>query len=205
MAIIMATPLGQGWFPQGIKARWVKGWGVRGGSGLTPRTGPTPPSPCEASGCRAAQTRCSGPWWDPSASSGWDLLCTHGPRGPAWRLFTASAWGWVRLPAAWPVSGCQGPPTGNGGRKQSRPLGWRSQGPEVGRVSSHCDAGCLKPARVYETTPLRSKGHLAECRAEKPGGWPQWPWGHTGWASRPGAAVQLCALVSSPVTGARTP
>lgn len=101
---------------------------------------------------------------------GWDLLRTHRPRRPAWRLFSASAWGWVRLPAAWPMAGCQGKPTGNGGRKQSRrPLGWRSQGPEVGRVSSHCDAGRLKPARVYETTPLRSKGHPAKCRAEKPG------------------------------------
>lgn len=109
-----------------------------------------------------------------------------------------------RQPGQWLV--VRANPQGNGGRKQSRrALGWRSQGPEVGRVSSHGDAGCLKPAHVYETTPLRSKGHLAECGAEKPGGWPQGPWGRTGRASCPGAAVQLCASVSSPVSGARTP
>lgn len=72
-------PIRPGVVPPGHQSMVGEGVGCAasaGGSGLTPRTGPTPPSPCKASGCRAAQTRCSGPWWDPSASSGWDLLCT---------------------------------------------------------------------------------------------------------------------------------
>lgn len=66
-------PIRPGVVPPGHQSMVGEGVGCAasaGGSGLTPRTGPTPPSPCEASGCRAAQTRCSGPWWDPSASSG---------------------------------------------------------------------------------------------------------------------------------------
>lgn len=123
-----AHPVG----PGGGSSRASKRPGLRGGvcclgsSGLTPGTGPTPRSPCKAFGCRTAQPRCSGPGWEPSASSG-EGLCSAGPTRPARMLFEASAWSWMQLLAARPMAGRQGQSTGSLGKK-TKPL---SAGVEV--------------------------------------------------------------------------
>ena len=109
--IIMATPSGQGWFPQGTKAPWVKGWGVlpRRRVWPHPQDGSHPTVTLRGLWMQSCSDKMLRAMVGPvRLVMGWDLLRTHRWRRPAWRLFPASAWGWVRLLAAWPMAGCQG-------------------------------------------------------------------------------------------------
>ena len=76
----MATPSGQGWFPQGTKAWWVKGWGVLPRREvLASPPGLVPPHCHLARPLDAELLRqdAQGHGGTPPPRRGWSLLCTQ--------------------------------------------------------------------------------------------------------------------------------